>query len=101
MFAISQTYKPISSITLIYKNAMWSEREIWDMFGLIFYGNHNLRRLLTDYGFPSHPLRKDYPLTGFSELIYDSAIKKLRYSKVELSQAFRVFSYWKLWKTSK
>lgn len=63
------------------------------MFGLIFYGNQNLRRLLTDYGFPSHPLRKDYPLTGFSELIYDSAIKKLRYSKVELSQAFRVFSY--------
>jgi NADH dehydrogenase (ubiquinone) Fe-S protein 3 len=97
-FSLSQLSFAVFSISTLFKNAMWCERELWDMYGLIFVGNFNLRRLLTDYGFRGFPLRKDFPLTGFFEIIYNSSKKKILYEKVELSQSFRIFHYWKIWK---
>ena len=74
--------EPVPSLTEFYKSASWYEREVWDMYGITFQGNNDLRRLLTDYGFEGHPLRKDFPLTGFLELRYDETKKKVSYSKV-------------------
>ena len=71
----------IPSISKLYKCARWYEREVWDMYGISFKGNNDLRRLLTDYGFEGHPLRKDFPLTGFVELRYDETKKKSRIRK--------------------
>ena len=81
----------IFSITSIYNNAKWSEREIFDFFGIYFYFNKDLRRILLDYGFKGYPLRKDFPLSGFLELFYDETIKKITYEKIILSQEYRIF----------
>ena len=88
---------PVPSLTEIYKCAGWYERETWDMYGILFEGNHDLRRILTDYGFEGHPLRKDFPLTGFVELRYDEEKKKVSYSKVKLTQEYRDFDFLSPW----
>ena len=87
----------IPSISKLYKCARWYEREVWDMYGISFKGNNDLRRLLTDYGFEGHPLRKDFPLTGFVELRYDETKKKVTYSKVKLTQDYRNFDFISPW----
>ena len=87
----------ISSIDSIFYGANWSEREVWDMFGIIFTGSYDLRRILTDYGFEGYPLKKDFPLTGYLELYYDEEFLSLKYVPVELSQDFRVFSFLSPW----
>lgn len=83
------------SITSIFYTAGWLEREVYDFFGLYFYYNKDLRRILLDYGFQGYPLRKDFPLSGFIELFYNDTIKKITYEKIALSQEYRVFFYTK------
>jgi NADH:ubiquinone oxidoreductase subunit C len=85
------------SIIDIYPNAMWSEREVWDLYGILFRGNTDLRRILTDYGFEGFPMRKDFPLSGYTELFYDDSNKSIVYQKVSLSQQFRNFEYKSTW----
>lgn len=75
----------------IFASAGWLEREVWDLFGIYFTQNGDLRRILTDYGFTGHPLRKDFPLTGFHELVYNDAEGRVTVEPVELAQEFRVF----------
>jgi NADH:ubiquinone oxidoreductase subunit C len=89
---------PVQSITSIYKFANWAEREIWDMFGILIMDHPDLRRLLTDYGFKGFPLRKDFPLTGFYEIIYDDITKKLIETPVSLAQEYRFFEFNNPWK---
>ena len=79
----------VNSATSIYSSAGWYERETWDRFGVFFYNHPDLRRRLTDYGFKGHPLRKDFPVTGFVEVRYNTNIKSIAYEKVSLAQAFR------------
>jgi NADH-quinone oxidoreductase subunit C len=69
------------------------EREIWDLYGVFFHDHPDLRRILTDYGFKGFPLRKDFPLSGYTEILYDEKTKQLRYQNVELSQEFRNFDF--------
>lgn len=88
----------VPSILKIYKNANWSEREVWDMFGIFFYNHSDLRRILTDYNFYYFPLRKDFPLTGFFELYYDERKQQLVLTPVSLSQEYRFFSLKNVWK---
>ena len=90
----------VLSLTKIYKCAGWYEREVWDMYGIPFEGNDDQRRLLTDYGFEGHPLRKDFPLTGFKEVRYDEEKKKVSYSKVKLTQEYRDFDFLSPWEGS-
>ena len=87
----------VPSVSKLYKCASWYEREVWDMYGISFNGNNDLRRILTDYGFEGHPLRKDFPLTGFVELRYDETKKKVSYSKVKLTQDYRNFDFLSPW----
>jgi NADH dehydrogenase (ubiquinone) Fe-S protein 3 len=84
---------PVPSVSHLFSSAIWSEREAWDMFGVIFTGHPDLRRILTDYGFEGHPLRKDFPLTGFTEVRYDEEKKRIVQEPVELSQEFRKFDF--------
>jgi NADH:ubiquinone oxidoreductase subunit C len=81
----------IYSICSLYPNSSWYEREIWDLFGIYFIGNKDMRRILTDYGFQGHPLRKDFPLSGFVEVSYSERIKNIKYSSVSFIQEFRLF----------
>jgi NADH-quinone oxidoreductase subunit C len=81
----------VDSITSIYPCAEWYERESWDLFGVGFKGNKDLRRILTDYGFFGHPLRKDFPLTGYVELGYDIRVNSIVYKNVTLIQEYREF----------
>ena len=90
----------IRSINYLYKSAGWLEREVWDLYGIRFIGNSELRRILTDYGFNGHPLRKDFPLTGFIEIYYDDENKRILYEPVELSQEYRVFNLQNPWNLS-
>lgn len=88
---------PVPSCVEIFPTAGWFEREVWDMYGVFFSGNPDLRRILTDYGFDGHPLRKDFPLTGYVELRYDPEQKRVAYSPVKLPQAFRTFDFLSPW----
>ena len=87
----------VPSVTGIYKSAEWPEREVWDMYGLFFSDHPDLRRLLTDYGFEGHPLRKDFPLTGYVEVRYDDIEKRVAYQPVQLSQEYRDFDFLSPW----
>jgi len=88
---------PVPSATSVYPGADWFEREAYDLYGILFTGHPELRRLLTDYGFDGHPLRKDFPLTGFVEVRYDDEAKRVVYEKVELKQEFRNFDFLSPW----
>nr|ODO04077.1 NADH dehydrogenase (ubiquinone) Fe-S protein 3 [Cryptococcus depauperatus CBS 7855] len=83
---------PVPSITGLFNGANWYEREVWDMYGIFFENHPDLRRILTDYGFEGHPLRKDFPLTGYSEVRYDDEKKRVVYEPLQLTQAFRNFA---------
>ena len=85
------------SVTSVFGDANWLEREIWDMYGIKFKGHPDLRRILTDYGFEGHPQRKDFPLTGYVEVRYDEAKKRVVYEPVKLHQEFRNFDYLSPW----
>lgn len=87
----------VPSITGIFPGADWFEREAYDLYGILFSGHPDLRRILTDYGFDGHPLRKDFPLTGFVEVRYDDAMKRVVYEPVELKQEFRNFDFLSPW----
>ena len=87
----------VKSSTGIFKSANWSEREIWDMFGIFFSGHPDLRRLLTDYGFEGHPLRKDFPLTGRVQVKYDTEQSRVIYEPVNLIQEYRDFDFLSPW----
>jgi NADH/F420H2 dehydrogenase subunit C len=91
---------PIESVTDIYKVAGWHEREVYDMFGIYFKNHPDLRRILTDYGFMGHPLRKDFPLTGYTEVRYDTTEKRVLYEPVEIAQEFRSFNLISPWASS-
>jgi NADH-quinone oxidoreductase subunit C len=88
---------PIASITDLFPGANWFEREAYDMYGILFTDHPDLRRLLTDYGFEGHPLRKDFPMTGFVEVRYDDAQKRVVYEPVKLNQEFRNFDFLSPW----
>ena len=85
------------SVTALWPVAGWLEREVFDMYGVLFAGNPDLRRILTDYGFEGYPLRKDFPLTGYVELRYSEAEKRVVYEPVELPQDFRTFDFLMPW----
>ena len=87
----------IPSVVDVFPAAGWFERETWDMYGVMFSGHPDLRRLLTDYGFRGHPLRKDFPLTGFMEVRYDDEQKRVVYEPVKLTQEFRSFDFMSPW----
>jgi NADH-quinone oxidoreductase subunit C len=89
--------KPVPSAVGLFKSAGWWEREAWDLFGIYFADNPDLRRILTDYGFDGHPLRKDFPLTGYVELRYDDEQKRVVYEPVRLPQQFRRFDFLSPW----
>jgi NADH-quinone oxidoreductase subunit C len=88
---------PVPSIVTVFPAADWFEREAYDLYGILFEGHPDLRRLLTDYGFQGHPLRKDFPLTGFVELRYDDELKRVVYEPVKLMQEYRSFDFLSPW----
>ena len=87
----------VPSITGVHPSAGWFEREVFDLFGLLFSGHPDLRRILTDYGFRGHPLRKDFPTTGYTEVRYDEALKRVVYEPVTLQQEYRQFDFMSPW----
>ncbi len=93
--------EPVSSITSLFPSANWMEREVFDMYGIEFKNHPDLRRILTDYGFEGHPLRKDFPLTGHNEVRYSEDKKKVIYEPVKLEQNYRNFDYESPWEGTK
>jgi NADH-quinone oxidoreductase subunit C len=89
--------QPVPSVVALWPSATWFEREAWDMYGITFAGLSDLRRLLTDYGFEGHPLRKDFPLTGYTEVRYDAEAGRVVNEKVKLTQDFRNFDFLSPW----
>jgi NADH-quinone oxidoreductase subunit C len=88
---------PVASLTDLFPGANWFEREVYDLYGVVFTGHPDMRRLLTDYGFEGHPLRKDFPLTGFVEVRWDDEQKRVVYNPVQLAQEFRTFDFLSPW----
>jgi len=87
----------VPSITNLFPSANWFEREVFDMYGILFSNHPDMRRILTDYGFQGHPLRKDFPLTGFDEVSYETESRKVVYNKVKLTQDYRDFDFNSPW----
>ena len=92
---------PVLSVVEVFPAAGWFERETWDLYGIYFSGNPDLRRIMTDYGFEGHPLRKDFPLTGYVEVRYDDEQKRVVYDPVKLTQDFRSFDFMSPWEGAK
>ena len=88
---------PVPSVSGVFSSATWWEREAWDLFGIYFSEHPDLRRIMTDYGFEGHPLRKDFPLTGYVEVRYDDEQKRVVYEPVKLTQEFRTFDFLSPW----
>ena len=95
---IVNEFQVVPSITNIYKGANWWEREAWDLFGVFFQNHPDLRRILTDYGFEGHPMRKDFPLSGYVEVRYSETDKRVIYEPISLPQEFRSFDFESPWK---
>ncbi|MEE2760948.1 MAG: NADH-quinone oxidoreductase subunit C [Pseudomonadota bacterium] len=94
---ITDEETPVPSATAVFSAAGWWEREAWDLYGILFNDHPDLRRILTDYGFEGHPLRKDFPLTGYVEVRYDAEQKRVIYEPVKLTQEFRSFDFLSPW----
>jgi len=92
-FITAETDFKASSINYLYRSSTWLEREVWDMFGITFNSNTDLRRILTDYGFHGHALRKDFPLSGFKEIYYDDSSKRIIFELIEMAQELRAFGF--------
>jgi NADH:ubiquinone oxidoreductase subunit C len=90
-------FNPIISLSNIFSSSNWLEREAWDMFGIKFLFHPNLRRILTDYNFKGHPLRKDFPIIGYVELIYNDSIQSIQVVPVEITQSLRFFEFLNPW----
>ena len=88
---------PIDSVTHLFPSANWFERETWDMFGICFLNHPDLRRIMTDYNFEGHPLRKDFPLSGYVEVRYDDSVRRVVVDPLELTQEFRLFDFASPW----
>ena len=93
----TDTVLPVPSVCTVWPVATWWEREAWDLFGIVFSGQPDLRRILTDYGFEGHPLRKDFPMTGYVEVRFDEDRKQVVYEPVRLTQDFRSFDFLSPW----
>ena len=92
---------PVPTVENVYASAGWYERETWDMFGIFFQENKDLRRILTDYGFEGYPLRKDFPLSGYTEVRYDDSVRRVVVEPLELTQEFRLFDFSSPWEKLK
>ena len=92
-------HEGLPSISNLFSSSSWLEREIWDMYGVVFYNNIDLRRILTDYGFEGHPLRKDFPLSGFYEVRYDDEYKRVVYEALEVGQEYRYYKFNSPWES--